>query len=210
MRKDLTELVFILDRSGSMHGLEGDSVGGFNAMLEKQKAEEGTALVSAVLFNNVSQVLYDRVPLENIQPMEVGDFRVGGCTALIDALGDAIHHIGNIHKYAREEDVPESTVFVIMTDGLENASRRYTSDEVKRLIKRQREKYGWEFLFIAANIDAVETAGRYGIDKTRAVPYEASREGMRDGMLRANKAVRQVRQKRGLTDEDWKDLSSER
>lgn len=192
-----------------MCGLEADSVGGFNSMIEKQKAEEGEALVSTVLFSHSSSVLYDRVPLDKIGLMQVNDFRVGGNTALLDALGDAIHHIGNVHKYAREEDVPESTVFVIMTDGMENASMRYSSDEVKRLITRQKEKYGWEFLFLAANIDAVETAARYGIDRTRTVEYAYCPAGMREGMARANKAVRNVRRNVSLDSEGWKDLSGE-
>lgn len=209
MKKGLTEMVFILDRSGSMHGLEADSVGGFNSMIEKQKAEEGEALVSTVLFSHSSDVLYDRVPLDKISPMQLNDFRVGGNTALMDALGDAIHHIGNVHKYAREEDVPESTVFVIMTDGMENASMRYSSEEVKRLITRQKEKYGWEFLFLAANIDAVETAARYGIDSTRTVEYAYCPTGMREGMMRVNKAVRNVRRRETLNSEGWKDLAGE-
>ena len=177
MRKNLTELVFILDRSGSMCGLEKDTVGGFNSMIEKQKKEEGEAYVSAVLFSNDSEVLYDRVPVEKVEPMTERQYSVGGCTALLDAIGDAIHHIGNVHKYAREEDVPEHTVFVITTDGMENASCRYTAEDVKRKIERQKEKYGWEFLFLAANIDAVETAGRFGIASDRAVDYQADGAG---------------------------------
>ena len=176
---NLTELVFILDRSGSMSGLESDTIGGFNAMLEKQKQQAGACFVSTVLFDNTSTVLHDRLPLERVPRMTTADYQVGGCTALIDAIGDAIHHIGNIHKYARKEDVPAHTLFVIMTDGMENASRRYSSDEVKQKIERQKEKYGWEFLFIGANIDAVETAKRYGIDADRSVNYHADPDGTR-------------------------------
>lgn len=172
-----TELVFILDRSGSMAGLESDTVGGFNAMIEKQKQEDGTAYVSTVLFDNVSEVLHDRIPLKDVPKMTKKEYTVRGSTALIDAIGSAIHHIGNIHKYARSEDVPAHTVFVITTDGMENASRKYSADEVKNMIKRQKEKYGWEFLFIGANIDAVETAARYGIDSNRAVNYTADSRG---------------------------------
>ena len=177
MKNNITELVFILDKSGSMAGLESDTIGGFNAMIAKQKKEEGECYISTVLFNNVSEVLHDRVKLSEISPMTDNEYTVGGCTALIDALGGAIHHIGNIHKYARPEDVPEHTMFVITTDGMENASHRYTSDQVKRMIERQKVKYGWEFLFIGANIDAVETARCYGIDEDRAVNYNADSEG---------------------------------
>ena len=177
MKNNITELVFILDRSGSMAGLEKDTIGGFNAMIEKQKKEEGGCFVSTVLFDNVSEVLHDRVKLEDIKPMTDREYTVRGCTALIDAIGGAIHHIGNIHKYARPEDVPEHTMFVITTDGMENASQRYSSEKVKGMIERQKEKYGWEFLFIGANIDAVETAKRYGIAEDRAVNYNADSEG---------------------------------
>ncbi len=177
MKNSLTELVFILDRSGSMAGLEADTIGGFNAMLEKQKREEGECLVSTVLFDNVSEVLHDRVKLSDIRPLTDKEYTVRGCTALIDALGGAIHHIGNVHKYARPEDVPGHTMFVITTDGMENASQIYSADRVKQMIERQKEKYGWEFLFIGANIDAVETARRYGISEDRAVNYNADSRG---------------------------------
>lgn len=176
-RNNITELVFILDRSGSMAGLESDTIGGFNAMIEKQKKEEGECYISTVLFDNVSEVLHDRVKLSVIKSMTDKEYTVRGCTALIDAIGGAIHHIGNIHKYARPEDVPEHTMFIITTDGMENASQRYSSDEVKKMIERQKEKYGWEFLFIGANIDAVETARRYGINEDRAVNYNADAKG---------------------------------
>ena len=171
MKKNLTEMVFILDRSGSMSGLEADTIGGFNGMIERQKKEEGEALVSTVLFSNESKVIHDRVALDKIEPLTDKQYYVGGCTALIDAIGGAIHHIGNVHKYARDEDRPERTIFVITTDGMENASHRYTSDQVKAMVERQKEKYGWEFLFLGANIDAVETAARIGIRRDRAVNY---------------------------------------
>ncbi len=173
----ITELVFILDRSGSMMGLEKDTIGGFNAMIEKQKKQDGECFVSTVLFDDESEVIHDRVKLSEIKHMTEEEYYVRGCTALIDAIGGAIHHIGNIHKYARPEDVPEHTMFVITTDGMENASRRYNSDKVKRMIERQKKKYGWEFLFIGANIDAVETAARYGISRDRAVNYNADEKG---------------------------------
>lgn len=172
-----TELVFILDRSGSMAGLEADTIGGFNAMIEKQKRLEGKCYVSTVLFDNESEVIHDRVELENVRPMTERDYAVGGCTALLDAIGGAVRHIGNIHKYARREDVPAHTMFVITTDGMENASHCYDSEKVKKMIERQKAKYGWEFIFVAANIDAVETARSFGIDKDRAVNYHADEKG---------------------------------
>ena len=176
-KNNITELVFILDRSGSMAGLESDTIGGFNSMIEKQKKQDGICYVSTVLFDDESEVLHDRVKLSDVPKMTDRDYTVRGCTALVDAIGGAIHHIGNVHKYARPEDVPEHTLFVITTDGMENASRRYSSEQVKKMIERQKEKYGWEFLFIGANIDAVETAARYGIGKDRAVNYNADGVG---------------------------------
>ena len=176
-----TELVFILDRSGSMAGFEDDTIGGFNAMIEKQKSEgEGMVYVSTVLFDNVCEVLHDRVPIGEIKPMTRRDYRVRGCTALLDAIGGAIHHIGNVHKYARPSDVPRHTVFVITTDGMENASRQYSYSDIKSKIKRQTEKYGWEFIFLAANIDAAATAKDIGIRPDRAANYKQSREGYED------------------------------
>ncbi|MBO4326375.1 MAG: VWA domain-containing protein [Clostridia bacterium] len=177
MKNNITELVFILDRSGSMAGLEGDTIGGFNSLIEKQKKEEGECLVSTVLFDNVSEVIHDRVKLSEIKPMTEKEYFVRGSTALIDAIGGAIHHIGNIHKYARPEDVPEHTMFVITTDGMENSSRKYSSDEVKKMVEHRKEKDGWEFLFIGANIDSVETAKHFGIGRDRAVDYHADAAG---------------------------------
>ncbi|MBQ8960176.1 MAG: hypothetical protein IJ071_03040 [Ruminococcus sp.] len=177
MKNNITELVFILDRSGSMSGLESDTIGGFNSLIAKQKKEDGKAFVSTVLFDNVSHVLHDRVPLTEIEPLTDKDYTVGGCTALLDAIGDAIRHIGNIHKYARPEDVPEHTMFIITTDGMENASHRYTYDQIKRKISRQKEKYGWEFLFIGANIDAVDVAERVGIARERTANYRSDQKG---------------------------------
>ena len=173
---NITELVFILDRSGSMGGLEADTIGGFNGMIEKQKKEEGEAYVSTILFDNESEVIHDRVKLSEIRPMTEEDYYVRGCTALLDAIGDAVKHISNIHKYARPEDVPAHTMFVITTDGMENASRRYTYKEIKKLIGKQKE-LGWEFLFIGANIDAVEVAERVGISKERTANYVSDSVG---------------------------------
>ncbi len=203
MKKNLTEMVFILDKSGSMAGLEADTIGGFNGMIERQKRQAGEALVSAVLFSGGSEVIYDRVDVRGIAPMTEREYAVGGCTALIDAIGGAIHHIGNVHKYAREEDVPEHTVFVITTDGMENASRRYTSDEVRQMVKRQKEKYGWEFLFLGANIDAVETAARFGIEEERAVQFHSDPAGQRLNYEVVGEAVCRLRANAPLS-RGWK------
>ncbi len=199
MKKDLTEMVFILDKSGSMAGLESDTIGGFNSMIERQKKEEGEALVSTVLFSGDSTVIYDRADLRKIEPMTDRQYRVGGCTALIDAIGGAIHHIGNVHKYARREDVPEHTVFVITTDGMENASRRYTSEQVKAMVKRQKEKYGWEFLFLGANIDAVETAAHFGIAEDRAVTFHNDSRGQALNYQAVSQAVCAMRGRQPLS-----------
>ena len=193
MRKNLTEIVFIIDRSGSMSGLEQDTIGGFNSMINQQKNAEGEALVSTILFDNVSEVLHDRINVKDIQPLSDHDYMVRGCTALLDAIGGAIHHIGNIHKYARQEDIPEHTMFVITTDGMENASRYYSSNKVKEMIERQKIKYGWEFLFLGANIDAVETAGLFGIDEDRAVNYQCDSEGTALNYEVINEAISAVR-----------------
>ena len=178
MKKGLTEIVFILDRSGSMNGLEKDTIGGFNSTIEKQKKEDGEAFVSTILFDDESEVLHDRVPLASVAPLTEKEYYARGCTALLDAIGGAIHHIGNVHKYAREEDRPEKTIFVITTDGIENASRKYTSERVKQMIERQKEKYGWEFIFLGANIDAIETAKRFGISEERAANFVNDRDGI--------------------------------
>ena len=177
MKKNLTEMVFILDRSGSMQGLEKDTIGGFNSMIEKQKTEDGEALISTVLFDHETEVIHDRVSLDKIKNMTEKDYYVRGCTALLDAVGGAIHHIGNIHKYIREEDVPEHTIFVITTDGMENASRIYTAEKIRNMIERQKRRYGWQFIFLGANIDAVETARTYGIDEECAANYCADAAG---------------------------------
>lgn len=178
MREDLTEVVFILDRSGSMSGLEGDTIGGFNSMLAKQKQEDGEAYISTVLFDNVQEVLHDRVPVKYVQAMNEEQYYVRGGTALLDAIGSAIRHIANIHKYAREEDVPAKTLFIITTDGMENASCNYSYDEIKRMIEKEKEKYGWEFLFLGANIDAIEVAGRFRISSNRAANYNCDSQGV--------------------------------
>jgi uncharacterized protein YegL len=173
MKKNLTELVFILDESGSMSGLTADTIGGFNSLIAKQKKEDGEALVSTVFFSNESKVVHDRVKLGDVAELTDKDYVPAGCTALLDAVGDAVHHISNIHKYAREEDIPEKTLFVITTDGMENASRKYSHKDVKKLIERVQEEKGWEFIFLGANIDAAETAGSIGIRAENSVDYHA-------------------------------------
>lgn len=172
-----TEIVFILDRSGSMAGLEADTIGGFNSLIQKQKKEDGKAVVSTVLFDDKCEVLHDRKDLMGIALLTEEDYYVRGCTALLDAIGGAIHHIGNVHKYARAEDRPEKTLFIITTDGMENASRKYGYEKVKRMIERQKERYGWEFLFLGANMDAVSVAGRFGIAPERAVRFHCDEKG---------------------------------
>lgn len=201
-QNNVTEMVFILDRSGSMAGLESDTIGGFNSLIEKQKKLDGKAYVSTVLFDNLIEVVYDRVEIQNIKPMTEEEYFVRGCTALIDAIGGAIHHIANIHKYARPEDVPSHTVFVIITDGAENASRHYTSDRVKAMIEKEKEQYGWEFMFIGANIDAVETAREYGIDESRAVNYNADTVGTSIVYEAVESAVNSIRFSNELRS-DW-------
>ena len=208
MKKNLTELVFILDRSGSMQGLEADTIGGFNSMLNKQKKEPGEALVSTVLFDDRVEVLHDRVRAERVKPITDREYYVRGCTALLDAVGGAIHHIGNIHKYARPEDVPEHTLFIITTDGMENASHCYSARQVRQMIRRQKKKYGWEFLFLGANIDAVETAGHLGINPDRAVNYHCDSEGTRLNYQVLTQAVSAVRCSAPL-DAHWKDAIEE-
>lgn len=203
---NVTELVFIIDRSGSMCGMEDDTIGGFNSMINEQKAIDGKVFVSTVLFANHSKVLHDRVEIEKIEPMNRSQYSANGGTALLDAIGDAIHHISNIHKYARPEDVPEHTVFVITTDGMENASIKYGSDKIKNMIKHQEEKYGWEFMFVAANIDAVETAEEYGIRRERAANYNPTSEGTQSVYAAMSCVVGNIRSNAhdARTDETWK------
>lgn len=208
MKKNLTEIVFILDRRGSMSGLEADTIGGFNSMIAKQKKAEGDALISTVLFDSTSEVLHDRVDVQRVRQMTNRDYEVGGCTALLDAIGGAIHHIGNIHKYARPEDVPEHTMFIITTDGMENASRFYSVDRVRHMIERQTEKYGWEFLFLGANIDAIETARSFGIGADRAVNYHSDSEGTQLNYEVLSDAISAVRSSQPIP-EGWKERIDE-
>ena len=203
MKNNITELVFILDRSGSMSGFESDTIGGFNATIEKQKKQDGVVYVSTVIFDHTSEVIHDRVNINEIKPLTNEDYQVRGSTALMDAIGGAIHHIGNVHKYARPEDVPEHTIFIITTDGMENASRHYSAQEIRAKVKRQTEKYGWEFIFLAANIDAVETANNIGIAKDRAVNYHSDKEGTALNYSVMSDAIENVRCAKPLT-ADWK------
>ena len=200
----MTELVFILDRSGSMAGLEKDAIGGFNAMLEKQRKEPGDAVVSTVLFDTRVEVIHDRVALADVPDLTDREYYVRGCTALLDAVGGAIHHIGNVHKYARREDVPEKTLFIITTDGMENASRRYTYDKVRRMIEHEKEKYGWEFLFLGANIDAAAEAKRFGIDESMAANYHCDEEGTALNYEVISEAITSVRACAAPLSADWK------
>ncbi len=197
MRENVTELVFILDRSGSMSGLEADTIGGFNSLIAKQQKEEGEAIVSTVLFDDVTDVIHDRVSIKEVKKLTEDDYYVRGCTALLDAVGGAIRHIGNVHKYAREEDRPEKTLFVITTDGLENASRHYSFKDVKKMIRRQKEKYNWEFLFLGANIDAIEVAGNMGIRADRAANFHCDEAGTALNYRVLEAAVSRVRKCEG-------------
>ncbi|MBO6041532.1 MAG: VWA domain-containing protein, partial [Oscillospiraceae bacterium] len=193
MKKDLTELVFILDMSGSMAHLTDDTIGGFNSVLKEHAGKEGEVLVTTYLFNNDSRILHDRLPIGEVPAMTEKDYRAGGCTALVDALGDAIRHIAGIHRYARAEDIPEHTIFVITTDGMENASHKYSADQVRKMVSHEQEKYGWEFIFLAATIDAVETAGHYGIRPERAVNYMPDAAGTENVYETVSCAVSKVR-----------------
>ena len=200
----MTELVFILDRSGSMGGLEKDTIGGFNSMLEKQRREDGEAVISTVLFDHESEVIHDRVPIDKVANLTDREYFVRGCTALLDAVGACVHHIGNVHKYARKEDVPERTLFIIITDGMENASRRYTYDKVRSMIERRKKEYGWEFLFLGANIDAAEEAGKFGIDRSMAADYHCDAAGTALNYQVISEAVSCVRANKAPLRGSWK------
>jgi len=203
MKKDFSEIVFIIDKSGSMSGFEKDTIGGFNSMIAKQKNEQGEAVVTTVLFSNSNEIIHDRIPVDRIAQMTEKEYSVGGCTALIDAIGDTIVHIEKIHKYAREDDVPENTIFVITTDGMENASHKYSSDEVKKMIEKKKES-GWEFLFLAANIDAVETAKQFGISEERAVDYCQDSAGTQLNYSVVGKTISRFRKNKSIGGASWK------
>ena len=177
MKKGLTELVFILDKSGSMGGLEADTIGGYNSMLAKQQAVEGECRITTVLFNNNYELLHDCIDLKAVSAITEKEYQVGGSTALLDAIGMTIHKIGNAQKHTADDYRAEKVIFVIVTDGEENSSREYSAEMIKAQIERQKTKFGWEFIFLGANIDSVQTAGRFGIAPDRAVDYLADSEG---------------------------------
>jgi uncharacterized protein YegL len=204
MRKGLTELAFILDKSGSMSGLETDTIGGYNSMLEKQKAVEGECHITTVLFANNYELLHDRIDIKAVSPITEKEYSVGGSTALLDAIGRTIHKIGNVQKYTADEYRAERVMFVIITDGEENSSREYSAERVKRMIGQQQARYSWEFIFLGANIDAVETAGRFGISADRAQDYHADSEGVALNFCVMSEAVATFR-KRAAMPEGWSD-----
>lgn len=202
--KNLTELVFIIDKSGSMSGLESDTIGGFNSLIKKQKKEEGDALISVVFFNDNQDVVLDRVDINKVKELTEEEYVCMSCTALLDAVGDSIKHIRNIHKYARKEDIPEKTVFVIMTDGLENASEKYRYHDVKSLIERAKEESNWEFLFLGANIDAIGEAKNLGIEEDYAVEFCCDEEGIELNYEAVSDAVKMMRCCDEKLSGDWK------
>ena len=208
MKKGLTELVFILDRSGSMSGLESDTIGGFNSVLTKQKGEVGDANITTVLFDDKYELLHDRYNLVKVPVITDKEYFVRGSTALLDAIGITIHKMGNVQKYAAEDDRAEKVMVVIITDGMENASVKYSYDHIKNMIDRQKNKYGWEFIFLGANIDAIETAGRFSIDEDRVANYHADRKGTILNYQIISEIVSMVRSKRAI-DYGWNDKIKE-
>lgn len=204
MKTSLTELVFILDKSGSMSGLESDTVGGFNAMLRRQQEESGDAIVTTVLFDDNYELLHDRTSVKGLRPITEKEYFVGGCTALLDAIGKTIHKIENAHRYTAEEQKPEKVMFIITTDGMENASREYTYAKIKEMVERRKEQFGWEFIFLGANIDAISTAARFGINADRAANYNADSKGTRLNYEAVSHAVSEIRASRLIAD-NWKE-----
>lgn len=203
MNKNLTELVFILDRSGSMSGLEADTIGGYNGLLEKQSKGVGEAAVTTVLFDDKYDMVHDHAAIKKVRPLTNKEYYARGMTGLLDAIGKTINHVGNRHKYAPDSEIPSKTMVVIITDGHENASREYTLPKVKAMIERQKEKYGWEFLFLGANIDAISTAAEFGIVPDRAVTYAADNVGTRMNFDAVSSVASCVRQNAPFS-ADWK------
>lgn len=203
LKSNLTELVFILDKSGSMAGLEADTIGGFNAMLMKQQKAEGEAFVTTVLFNHLYELIHDRINVRGISPITKKDYEVGGTTALLDAIGFTIQKMINVQKRTSEDERAEKVLFVITTDGMENASREYTIDKIRKMVQHQKEKYGWEFIFLGANIDAISTAAQFGINKDFAVDYHADDIGTQLNYEAVNEAVTNLRSGKKI-DRSWK------
>lgn len=203
MKQGLTELVFILDKSGSMSGLESDTIGGFNAMLEKQKGVEGECRITTVLFDNAYELLHDRIDIEAVRPITEKDYFVGGSTALLDAIGRTIHKIGRAQKHTAEDHRAEKVLFVIITDGQENSSREFSVERIRQMVEHQKSCYGWEFIFLGANIDAIETAGRFGIDHKRAQSFHADKDGVRLNFEVVGETAASFRQRHAMP-EDWK------
>lgn len=203
MKTNITELVFILDKSGSMSGLESDTIGGYNALLKKQKEEAGEATITTVLFNDKVELLHDRINVKGICPITEKEYFVSGCTALLDAIGKTIHKIGNVQRNTNEEHRADKVMFVITTDGMENASTEYNYEKIKKMVERQKQKYGWEFIFIGANIDAISTAAKFGISSDRAANYNADGQGTRLNYEAVSHVVSELRASRPITD-SWK------
>ena len=203
MNKNLTEMVFILDRSGSMSHLEADTIGGYNSLFEKQKKEQGEAAVTTVLFDDKYEIIHDHADIKKVNPLTDREYFARGSTALLDAIGKTINHVGHRHKYAPDSEIPQKTMVVIITDGFENASREFSQPQVKSMIEHQKERYGWEFLFLGANIDAVSTARNYGIAPDRAVKYEADSVGTRTNFEAVSETVSCVREERPISS-NWK------
>lgn len=208
VKTNITEIVFILDKSGSMSGLESDTIGGYNAMLKKQQEEEGEAIVTTVLFDNNYELLHDRVNIKGIRPITENEYYVGGSTALLDAIGKTIYKIGNVQKHTSEEYRADKVMFIITTDGMENASREYTYEKVRKMVENQKERYGWEFIFLGANIDAISTAERFGITAERAANYNADSEGTRLNYEAVCCVVSELRANREIND-SWKEKIDE-